>query len=604
MPDVIISLTSSDEEENIEPPPPKKSKPTLFLSECTLTVVSGNKKKKKPTSENITTVTLDSDDDDSLGKGVTKVSNETELIPRSKQNDTSKSVNNVDLTILSDDEDIPPANESTLPSNTTENGENENSNNNETLKVSDTVSIPDSDSETEAVNGTECNNKSSPDSKNESIIVNDSEEETEKENPSLNQITEKITDSVSNPEDAQEAPLDDTQKTPPDDAQETPPDDAQEIPSGDAQQTPPDDAQETPSDDAQETAVDDTQKIALDDGIPETPPESSDETDPKSLFNKFLKLVEEKIADSQYVEALPKKLPIIKKYFDKSKDYVNENSFKTLLTDSVQSISKAKNSNGTNLAIVAFHKICKILKANIAQTTIIVEEENLPKVKMLERTIALLKKRIKKLETTEVNFEEDNNSAYIQLDRYQNRLNKVYKKYCQYIKRNPYSGRATHDKITFVTSNYNEINQAISKKYNNSLHFPNYYELEQFIKKTVTKHKLNLNDDEVKVESRKCLKTLGSILQKKRRQDLYDSHLDFIEFSEDPATKDPSLESVLKKSLVEGEQKIKELCQKYVDMAERGEDKVSTDQGSHSESEEKKNEKSDHEDINKIENST
>lgn len=61
----------------------------------------------------------------------------------------------------------------------------------------------------------------------------------------------------------------------------------------------------------------------------------------------------------------------------------------------------------------------------------------------------------------------------------------------------------------------------------------------------------------------KCFKHLGNILQKKRRQELYDSHLDFIELTEDPAVKDVGLENVLRKNYSEGKGKIDEICQKY-----------------------------------------
>lgn len=55
---------------------------------------------------------------------------------------------------------------------------------------------------------------------------------------------------------------------------------------------------------------------------------------------------------------------------------------------------------------------------------------------------------------------------------------------------------------------------------------------------------------------------MGNLLQKKRRQELYDSHLDFVEFSEDPATKDISLENILRKNYSEGKEKIDKLYQK------------------------------------------
>lgn len=80
-------------------------------------------------------------------------------------------------------------------------------------------------------------------------------------------------------------------------------------------------------------------------------------------------------------------------------------------------------------------------------------------------------------------------------------MKNVYAKYCEYIRRNPFSGRPIYDKISFVHSKYNEINQALSRKYRNSVHFPSYYEVEKYIKKTAEKAKLNLSEQEIKIES-------------------------------------------------------------------------------------------------------
>lgn len=137
----------------------------------------------------------------------------------------------------------------------------------------------------------------------------------------------------------------------------------------------------------------------------------------RAAFRKFLKIVEEKIVDSSFEEILPKKVPIIQKYFKKSGPYVNEKVFEMLLNESTQSVRKAPNSHAANTAVLAFHKIFEHLKAHVAETIVDIEEDHLPKVRKLEKTLKLLRKRIKQLEETEVNFDDDEDSAYIMLDR-------------------------------------------------------------------------------------------------------------------------------------------------------------------------------------------
>lgn len=78
----------------------------------------------------------------------------------------------------------------------------------------------------------------------------------------------------------------------------------------------------------------------------------------------------------------------------------------------------------------------------------------------------------------------------------------MHKKYCEILKRNPYSGRITYEKLDFVDSEFNEINRAISKKYKNNEKFPSYYEMEEYIRKVVNEHNLNLAESRIKSESK------------------------------------------------------------------------------------------------------
>ncbi|KAF7268156.1 hypothetical protein GWI33_018620 [Rhynchophorus ferrugineus] len=473
----IISLSSSDEEDNIKPPPLKKPK-TLNLTECTLSIVPV----KKKTEEEISVV-IDSDEEIEEKSQIEVANCDPQIVNNKHSSNEFKE--DVDLITLTDDE-------------IDEYVEDVRNNGSETNGTSE-------DTETSLKDNVITNNF--VEKCGNSIMINDSDEEPEKQNGenNNNQVNR---NSVENGEETRQDEV-------------------------------------KPS-----TSQGKTLRV-------------------NNLFKEFLQLVQDKVTGSTFEEMLPTKMPVIQKYFNK------------------YDIKKSVNSNAANCAVISFHKVCKELKAHIYQTTVEIEEDDVRKVKMLEKTIHLLTKKIKQLEETEVNFEADNNSAYIQLDRYQVRLSKVYKKYCEYLKQNPYIGRPIYDRITFVSSNCNIINLALTKKYNNSVHFPSYYELRKYIKKVVDKHKLDLTEDDIDIESKKCFKSLGSILQKKRRQELYDSHLTFIETSEDPAKNDVSLDNALRKSQKEGEEKIKEVCQRFVDLEDRGEDHVSTEgDSSVSESEE------------------
>lgn len=120
---------------------------------------------------------------------------------------------------------------------------------------------------------------------------------------------------------------------------------------------------------------------------------------------------------STFEEILPKKLSIMKKYFEKSGNYVKDQVFLTLLKQTYEGIESAPTCDAANTAVLAFHKVFQHLKTHVQQSTIEIEEDHVPKVKRLEKIIKLLQKKIKQLEEAEVDFNDEEDSSYIILDR-------------------------------------------------------------------------------------------------------------------------------------------------------------------------------------------
>lgn len=107
----------------------------------------------------------------------------------------------------------------------------------------------------------------------------------------------------------------------------------------------------------------------------------------------------------------------MKKYFKKSGSYVNDQVFLTLLKQTYQGISSAPTCDVANSAVLAFHRVFQHLKTHMQQSMIEIEEDHVRKVKKLEKIIRLLQKKIKQLEETEVDFNDEEDSSYIILDR-------------------------------------------------------------------------------------------------------------------------------------------------------------------------------------------
>ncbi|CAG9769614.1 unnamed protein product [Ceutorhynchus assimilis] len=319
----------------------------------------------------------------------------------------------------------------------------------------------------------------------------------------------------------------------------------------------------------------------------------------RTYFKKFLKLVEEKIVDSTFEEILPKKVPILEKYFKKCGSHVYGEKFKKILIEVIENIQTSPNTKAAKVTVLAFHQVFDFLRTHVDGAAITVEEDNYPKIKKLEKTIKLLKNKIKQLDEAEVNLNDDNDSdsAYILVDKYLARLNKVYAKYCQYIGRNPRSGLA-NDKIHYVKSKYDEINSALTKKYRAHSNVPSYYELKKFIEKVAQKANLSLSEQELNRETETSFLCLGDLKQKKRKNDLWVGHLDIIEYNEDPAASDTSLDSLLRKNYTEGKEKIDKIFDLYVKKQDQGEDYESAHEGESSEGSDGEQDENNEEDKN------
>ncbi|KAG5894075.1 hypothetical protein JTB14_003932 [Gonioctena quinquepunctata] len=283
------------------------------------------------------------------------------------------------------------------------------------------------------------------------------------------------------------------------------------------------------------------------------------------LLRDFLSIFKETIKGTKF-ESLENKIPSLKKYYDKYEEDQGESiDFKQVIEASI-----AKATQSTGKAVVGFKDIYEYLQEISSADSVEVTAEDRIKLKKLGRTIKLLVSKIKQLEEAEINFDDEEDSTYLQLDRYTRRLNLVHQKYCVLLERNPYSGRLTYSKLDFSDSNYNEINRAISKKFKNNKKFPSYFEMKNFIEKVAEENNLELSEPIIKAESVHCFTKLGELLQNRRRRELYDSHYTLIKDNEDPAKDDPSLNSILQKQYSEGQSKVEKLVQEYVKKQEYG----------------------------------
>lgn len=278
------------------------------------------------------------------------------------------------------------------------------------------------------------------------------------------------------------------------------------------------------------------------------------------------------------------------------------------------------------------------------ETTKEEEEEDETDMRNLNRKINIIcqamekcEKYIKKLEEAEINFDDENNSNYMKLEKYKHRMVQLYNKYCEYTGDNADAGRpylrpkhiSTTGIVAVDRAITNFINAKISKRktlkkigaFTNALIFPDYTDILQCVTKCNELHDLGLSNKKKQQIAKKAFTELGEHLQRVRQEDFWDTFSLFLEMEDnDPAVKDEALRKKLIESEVEGEKRMRKIFQEYVtkqeEMKEEQCDDVNTSSENEGEEEETsdqngndsditlslstKDEESDKEDVNKL----
>ncbi|XP_076181637.1 daxx-like protein isoform X3 [Ptiloglossa arizonensis] len=215
-------------------------------------------------------------------------------------------------------------------------------------------------------------------------------------------------------------------------------------------------------------------------------------------------------------------------------------------------------------------------------------EENQAKYNAAQKEINVLLKAMKKcekyikvLEESEINFDDENNSSYIKLEKYRYRMVELYNKLCECTGENADAGRQylrpKHFSRTGIVAVDHAItsfiNSKISKRsklkkvgaYASALIFPDYSDILQCVKKCNDLHNLRLDNKKQQHIAKNAFTELGEHLQRSRRNDYWDTFSLFLENKEDdPALKDPQLAEKLTKNKLEGENRLTNVFQMYV----------------------------------------
>lgn len=233
----------------------------------------------------------------------------------------------------------------------------------------------------------------------------------------------------------------------------------------------------------------------------------------------------------------------------------------------------AKNAllaNNPKQAIIFFNEIFMEIKS--LKEMEVPDASKSKRLKKLWKALYKCEKKIKLLETAEIDFDNEEDSVYIQEGRYKERAAEIYKCICKLTNQDSRSISLLHSRLDFDKSKHIEINKALNKKFTNNSKFPDYLEVHKCIKRCVDKNILKLTPREIDYEAKFCFTEIGKMLQKRRQRDFNINICLIATENNDPAECDPELNEKLKDSQNNLEAKVDALCDRYCRLQETGVD--------------------------------
>ncbi|XP_076661227.1 daxx-like protein isoform X2 [Halictus rubicundus] len=275
------------------------------------------------------------------------------------------------------------------------------------------------------------------------------------------------------------------------------------------------------------------------------------------------------------------------------------NGKSTLLSSNKKSTSSSQkvHSNSSELSSSVNEHTNNIGDTGISESNVTNEENKSmdkateKKIKVILKAMQKCEKHIKKLEESEVNFDDDDNSSYISLERYKHRMVELYNKYCQYTGENIDAGRhylrpkhlSTTGIVTVDHAITNFINSKLSKlhklkkigTFTDAVIFPDYKDILDCVERCNTLNNLGLETKQQQRIAKKAFIELGEYLQRSRRNDYWDTFSLYLENKEDdPASKDAELAQKLVQNKREGEQRLASVFDEYVKKQENVKDSL------------------------------
>ncbi|XP_017474864.1 PREDICTED: uncharacterized protein LOC108365374, partial [Rhagoletis zephyria] len=165
-------------------------------------------------------------------------------------------------------------------------------------------------------------------------------------------------------------------------------------------------------------------------------------------------------------------------------------------------------------------------------------------IKKLNKALYILTKRIEVLESTEVDW-EDEDSSYLQVERFKKRACQIYEKICDLTGESKNAHRLVKKPIHFNGTTYTQFNKTLQAYVNRTKEFPDYFDVLRMLEHCNRQYAYTLATFEMKRIAHDAFMKVGKLLQSRRKTDLYETVTHFTAHEKDPASVDPALQAKL-----------------------------------------------------------
>ncbi|XP_055298770.1 daxx-like protein [Sitodiplosis mosellana] len=293
----------------------------------------------------------------------------------------------------------------------------------------------------------------------------------------------------------------------------------------------------------------------------------------RPMHEDYIRLIEVcKSADpTQDMNKIVTKLE--KYYYRAHADYVNSKSFHRLV-EGVTSEIEAQ----PKLVYMKINNLLGELKTRKPMESVAVateentkmseaDEKKAKQIEKLSGALRSLQFKIRKCEEAEVDWEDEINSKYCLTERYKQRACEIYNKLCDLTGESRNAERISKKPIKFkgigITRKYPEFNRKLEKFINETKSFPDMFDVLRIIDHCSERYHYRMSVTDRKTIAQEAFMEVGTLLQKRRKADLYEMVQYFAANHNDPASDDPLLKSKLEESQRHYNKRMKEVIAKF-----------------------------------------